>query len=115
LEELGCYGVKVTHQSDPTIKAGLTGALAGIAASGTVIIPSGSGRPLTASLTPEIHLVVLNEIDIHPTLSQALALEEIRTASSTILITGPSRTADIEMALTIGVHGPGKIYVFCLK
>lgn len=115
LEELSLYGVKVSHQSDPKIKAGLTGSLAGIAESGTVIIPCGLGRPLTASLTPEIHLVILNDNDIHPTLSQALALQELRIASATILITGPSRTADIEMALTIGVHGPGNIYVFCLK
>jgi L-lactate utilization protein LutB len=114
LDQLSRSGMKVTYACDPQVKAGLTGALAGIAASGTVLIPSGPGRPLTASLTPEIHLVILNEKDIYPTLSQALAREEIKTNSVTVLVTGPSRTADIEMALTIGVHGPGKIYVFCL-
>jgi len=32
-----------------------------------------------------------------------------------VIISGPSRTADIEMTLTIGVHGPGQLYVFCLE
>ena len=40
--------------------------------------------------------------------------EAIVGASSLNLISGPSRTADIEMTLTIGVHGPGQVIVFCL-
>ena len=39
---------------------------------------------------------------------------EIRAASAGVIISGPSRTADIEMTLTIGVHGPGELIVFLI-
>lgn len=93
-------------------QAGLTGALAGIAATGTLVLPAGPGRPQTASLLPEIHLAVLRAADIVPDLQTALALPAVTAASMTTLITGPSRTADIEMTLTIGVHGPRRVVVF---
>ncbi len=93
-------------------KAGLTGALAGIAATGSLVVPAGAGRPQTASLLPEIHLAVLRAADIVPDLQAALTLPAVRQASMTSIITGPSRTADIEMTLTIGVHGPRRVVVF---
>ncbi len=115
LEGLVEAGVRVTHQPDPEIKAGLTGAVAAIAETGTLILPSGAGRPQTASLLPGIHIAVLQARDIYPTLKEAFQHPAMQSASALALISGPSRTADIEMTLTIGVHGPGEIYVFCLK
>jgi L-lactate dehydrogenase complex protein LldG len=41
-------------------------------------------------------------------------MEDVRNAAATVLITGPSRTADIEMTLTIGVHGPKELRVYIL-
>ena len=93
----------------------LTAATAAIAETGSLILTSGSDRPLTASLLPNIHLAILNKDDIMPDLKQAFLLNSIRAASSTVLISGPSRTADIEMTLTVGVHGPGQLVVFCLE
>ncbi|MCK4724451.1 MAG: LUD domain-containing protein, partial [Anaerolineales bacterium] len=115
LPELEKAGINITHEPDPEIKAGLTAARAAVAETGSLIISTGPGRPLTASLLPDVHLAILKEEDILPDLTHALSLEEIREASSTVIISGPSRTADIEMTLTIGVHGPGQLYVFCLE
>jgi len=115
LDELQAAGIRVVHQPDPALQAGLTGALAGIAETGSLVLPGGPGQPLTASLLPETHLAILPAQDILDRLDQSLALPELRQASSSVLITGPSRTADIEMTLTIGVHGPKNLVVFILE
>ena len=100
---------------DPTIWAGVTGALLGIAESGSLVLVGGEGRPLTASLLPDIHIAILRESDLVPTLPEALARPEIRAASAAVIITGPSRTGDIEMTLSIGVHGPKELHVFLIE
>ncbi len=112
--ELEGEGMRVTVKSDPTIRAGITGVKAAIAESGTLVLTSAAGCPLSTSLLPEIHIAILHQADIYETLPQVLDLQEVEESSSTVLISGPSRTADIEMTLTIGVHGPGEVYVFCL-
>ncbi len=104
-------GVAIQHEPDPSVRVGLTGALAGIALTGSLVLTSGAGRPITTSLLPEVHIAVLRKEDILENLAEALTLPQIRQARSSVIITGPSRTADIEMALTIGVHGPGEIHV----
>ena len=115
LDDLQAAGMQVEHQPDPALQAGLTGALAGIAETGSLVIPGGPGKPLTASLLPETHLAVLPAGAILDHLAQALALPQVRQASAAVLITGPSRTADIEMTLTIGVHGPKNLIIFILE
>ncbi len=109
---LTAAGLQVQHEADPAIRAGITGVLAAVAETGTLVIPSGSGRPLTASLLPEIHIAVLRKSDILPDLETALRLPDVVGSASVALVSGPSRTADIEMTLTIGVHGPGELRVF---
>jgi L-lactate dehydrogenase complex protein LldG len=99
----------------PTGVVGLTGALAAIAETGTLALPGGRGRPLSASLLPEVHIAILRASDIYQNLPQALRLREVQGASATALISGPSRTADIEMSLTIGMHGPKEVHVICVK
>ena len=115
LEYLRQAGIILTQEPDPMVRVGLTGASIAIAETGSLLVCGGRGRPLTASLLPELHIVVLREEDIIDNLPQALNLQELREASSAVLVTGPSRTADIEMTLTIGVHGPGEIIVICLS
>jgi L-lactate utilization protein LutC len=78
-----------------------------------VLVVDGEGHPLEASLLPEVHLVLLRASDILPSLENAIYL--LKEARSAAVITGPSRTGDIEMTLTIGVHGPGEIHVFLVK
>lgn len=100
------------------IEVGLTGAVAGIAETGTVVVATGHMRSQLASLLPKVHLVLLPASEIHETMEDWLAdggEKVVRGASSICLISGPSRTADIEMTLTIGVHGPEQVIVFCLE
>jgi len=108
-------GISVQHEADESIKAGITSVLAGIAETGTLVIPGGEGRPLTASLLPEIHIAVLRASDIEESLARVLNLRKVETYPSMVLVSGPSRTADIEMTLTIGVHGPGELHVFLMS
>ncbi|HTX90547.1 MAG TPA: LUD domain-containing protein [Anaerolineales bacterium] len=111
---LKAAGIAVTREADPAARCGITGAVAGIGETGSVVVSSGSGCPLTASLLPEIYIAILKKSQILHTLTETLRKPEIREASAAAIITGPSRTADIEMALTIGVHGPGEIHAFVI-
>jgi len=108
-------GISIQKDADKNIKAGITGALGGIAETGTLVIQSGEDRPLTASLLPEIHIAVLRASDIEESLEKFFTLRNVENFVSVVLISGPSRTADIEMTLTIGVHGPGELYVFIVE
>jgi L-lactate dehydrogenase complex protein LldF len=105
-------GISTVHEADPQLRAGITAALVGIADTGSLLLVAGERGALTASLLPEIHIVVLRSSQLVPSLADALAKEQVRSASAAVIITGPSRTGDIEMALTIGVHGPREIHVF---
>jgi L-lactate dehydrogenase complex protein LldF len=107
---LASANITWTSQPDPGIRVGVTKALCGLADTGSVLEANAEGYPLHASLLPEIHLAVLKQSDILPSLENAMHL--IVGTESAVFITGPSRTADIEMTLTIGVHGPGELRVF---
>lgn len=121
LEQLIKAEIHVIHPTAETIescsqvRAGLTGAYAGLSDTGSLVLLGGEGKPMIASLLPEIHIAILREEDIYDDLIQVLAREDLSQAPAAVLITGPSRTSDIEMTLTIGVHGPGELYVICLK
>jgi L-lactate dehydrogenase complex protein LldF len=114
-EALLLVGIETLPGADPTGQAGITGVLCAVSDTGTLVIPGGTGRPQSASLLPELHIAVLHREKIFATLSEALQLPEIREAPTVVLVSGPSRTADIEMTLTIGVHGPGELHVFLVN
>jgi L-lactate dehydrogenase complex protein LldG len=92
---------------------GVSTAQAAIAETGTLVLDSACERHRLVSLVPPVHIAVVNASAIVETLSDALTLlqkgKEISPAIT--FITGPSRTADIELTLTIGVHGPQELYV----
>jgi L-lactate dehydrogenase complex protein LldG len=112
---LAQHGIRLMHEPMPALKAGISGATAAIAETGTLLITSGSGQPLGASLLHEVHVAVVPESKIVWTLEEALRDPALPEAAAGVLITGPSRTADIEMTLTIGVHGPKEIAVFVVE
>ncbi len=103
---------KDTMQS-AQISVGLTGAIAAAVETGSLAIPGGPGRPLAASLLPGTHLVLLAKETVLMGVDELLRLPEMTRSAAAVLVSGPSRTADIEMTLTIGVHGPGELIVLC--
>jgi len=92
---------------------GITSAQAAIAETGTLVLEQARERNRLVSLLPPVHIAIVNAGDICATMSEAItrARKESDTSSAITFITGPSRTADIELTLTIGVHGPKELYV----
>ena len=102
-----------------TADVGITGADLAIAETGTLVLTAAPGHPRMASALPLRHMAVLWVDQIVPTLADVVPrLKEMFmegdgswSTSAISLITGPSRTADIEQTLTIGVHGPRELTV----
>ena len=93
---------------------GVTAAVAALADSGTILVASGPQGAQDASLLPGVHIAILSAQDVYPSLSDWVehgGRSLLAERSNVTLITGPSRTADIEMTLTIGVHGPSRLIV----
>jgi L-lactate dehydrogenase complex protein LldG len=99
-------------EMDPIV-IGLTGAQGGLADTGSIALMSGPGRGRLASLLPPVHIALLPQSRLYPSLPAFLAAHPTVTeiGSNLVFITGPSRTGDIEMTLTMGVHGPGEVHV----
>ena len=98
------------------VTLGITGADGGIARSGSIALRSGPGRPRMASLIAGTHIAFLSVNRVFPTLVD-LSLQSLDPASvsNVILITGPSRTGDIEQQLNLGVHGPKQLHVILIS
>jgi L-lactate dehydrogenase complex protein LldF len=109
-DKLHQAGITISHERDTKVGIGVTKAICGLADTGSVLEANDEGDKLFASLLPEVHLAILHESDIYPSLENAIHL--VRGKKFAVFITGPSRTGDIEMSHTIGVHGPGEIVVF---
>lgn len=92
---------------------GVTGADAGLAESGSVVMSHGPGRPRMASLIPDTHLVILDSALITRTLSHWASKnpDSVRSTANLVVVTGPSRTGDIELQLNLGVHGPRNVHI----
>ncbi len=101
------------------VDLGVTGAVAALASTATLVVRSGPGFSRLASLITPRHLALVPMSRLYPNLEAWLA--ELRAAghareffadtSNIVFISGPSRTADIEMTLTLGVHGPRQVNV----
>ena len=97
---------------------GVTGVDWALAETGTLILVSGPGRPRSTSLLPDTHVAVFGKGHLLESLEQvgimleALHADPARSPSGAMInfITGPSRTADIELTLTRGVHGPKEVH-----
>ena len=92
---------------------GVSTVQAAIAETGTLVLESEQERHRLVSLVPPVHIAIVDAADICLTLGEALAAMGRGSALSptVTLVTGPSRTADIELTLAIGVHGPQELHV----
>jgi len=92
---------------------GITRAQAAIAETGTLVLDSSVEQNRLVSLVPPVHIAILDASRIYATLGETLAALQAggEVSPAITFITGPSRTADIELTLTIGVHGPQELYV----
>jgi L-lactate dehydrogenase complex protein LldG len=97
---------------------GLTSADAAFASTGSIVVASGRGKSRAASLLPLRHLVLVPMSRIHPTVEawlRTLRHDQVlgsflRVSGQIVFITGPSKSADIELNLTLGVHGPRVVH-----
>ena len=95
-------------------RVSVTGAVCGVAETGTLLVRSGTGRANALHLLPEAHVVVLGAGDIVGGYEDAWARLGSGAAGlprAATFITGPSRTADIEKTPQIGVHGPRRLHI----
>ena len=100
------------------IDIGLTWAEYGIAETGTVVLDSTLEDIRLAGMISEIHSVLLPASGLVPdtsALNQVLGASFHSQPNYTSFITGPSRTADIERVLTLGVHGPLEVHIYIIS
>jgi len=82
-----------------------------VAETGTIVCVSAGGRAVQAGLLPAHHVAIVRRDRIFGTLDDLFAAIADPPPTNVTLVTGPSRTADIELTLAIGVHGPEKLDV----
>ncbi|MBI3992250.1 MAG: lactate utilization protein [Candidatus Lambdaproteobacteria bacterium] len=92
---------------------GITTARGAIADTGSLLLIPSAQEPRLLSLAMPVHIALLERANLFPTLADYLANNEFRNQPPTnlVLVSGASRTADIELTLTVGVHGPKVLLV----
>ena len=80
---------------------------------GTLVLRSSEEKPRAVSLLPRIHLAIIRPEMLRADLHQVFA--EARDDHYLVFVTGPSRTADIELTVTLGVHGPKNLFVWLVE
>jgi L-lactate utilization protein LutC len=103
-----------------TSGVGLTAADYVIAETGTIVLTSDERNALLVSLLPPVHIALVRSSQIAASLDEVIIkvgkerTGRLDAARSVTLITGPSRTSDVELVLSIGVHGPKELHVIIL-
>lgn len=119
-DTLSKQGITRADSRDGEVRVGVTGVDSALASTGSVIVTSGDGKPRTASLIPPVHVAVLTIDQLQPNLEawiaslKAAGLENFRAKSNAVIISGSSRTADINQELVMGAHGPRDLHVIVI-
>ena len=115
LESLGVEIVSPTAEKHELAQCdlGVTEADYLLPETGTIVLHSPVEMPRAVSLAPRIHLAIVQPEMLRPDMHQVFA--EGKGDNYLVFITGPSRTADIELTTVLGVHGPKKLFVWILE
>jgi L-lactate dehydrogenase complex protein LldG len=92
---------------------GVTGVDMALPETGTLVLRASPERSRAGSLLPRVHLALVRPKNLRADL--AAVLREMRADPYVVFVSGPSRTADIELTVTIGVHGPQVLYVWAVE
>ena len=94
-------------------EVGITACHGAIAETGSLALIAGPGCSPTVSLLPPFHVALVRPEDLHERFIDFVTAraDALAQSSNCTFVTGPSRTADIELSLTIGVHGPGRVAI----
>jgi L-lactate dehydrogenase complex protein LldG len=117
LATLGWTEAGVAVESRPTVghdELGITGCFCAIAETGTLVFVTGTQTPTATFLLPETHVAIVRAEQIVPGMEEAFA--RIRAACGELpravnLVSGPSRTGDIEQTIVLGAHGPRRLHI----
>ncbi len=109
-----------TGRAQGSDQVSLTGAVAGVAETGTLLLVSGPEAPTTLNFLPDNHVVVLRASQVVGAYEDALDRVRETQAPGELprtlnFITGPSRTADIEQTLQLGAHGPRRVHILLVE
>lgn len=97
-------------QSDDTVS--VSQAFAGIAETGSLVLLSSPASPTTLNFLPENHIIILHQNDLLSHIEDVWTRLRTQSQPRTVnIITGPSRTADIEQTIQLGAHGPKRLHV----
>ena len=110
---------RVFGPAEPTDKTSLSRAVVGAAETGTLFLVSGNDNPTSLAFLPETHMVLIAASDIVGSYEEAwgrlrAGYGEGALPRTVNLISGPSRTADIEQTIVRGAHGPRRLHVLIL-
>ncbi len=113
LEAAGCRLEPFSRDAAARVDLGVTSAIAAIASTGSLLIGSPNGSARVASLLPPAHLAIVPSSVLVPGFEELYAMvpDVLARLETAVLVTGPSRTADIEMQVVRRVHGPGVLTV----
>jgi L-lactate dehydrogenase complex protein LldG len=107
-------------RAEASDQVSITGAFAGIAETGTLVMTSGPEHPVSLNLLPDTHVVVLREADIVSGYEDVWGRLRARYGKNAMprtvnTITGPSRTGDIEQTIELGAHGPRRMHIVVVR
>lgn len=120
-EALSEKHIEIAEYNNTFINIGITGVDAGIASTGSLVLSSGQGKFRTASLLPDKHIALINSSQLVPDFETWIQAEKdsgtkaFKESSNTVIISGPSKTADIAQELIKGAHGPRQVHIILIE